>query len=769
MIERRRAAREAVEIEEHARDVAAHVAAEPERARDLGGDEVGSPVALSDVAAFELDRIGNGRAVAPGQELDRQCVAVVHRVNEHARAQRLRQQIAAERRYRHQLVGLVAPRLPSQGLSRHCRPPLHRLGEEQRSLALPGRACCDPSAVVVPSVEERFAVAVAAQESHEYAKAEAVYREILLSEEHPAVLVNLAQLLGDVGRAEEALPLLGRALELEPERVNTHAQLGRVYEHLGKPAVAILSYERALALDPGHVGAMNNMASACAATGDRERAFSLYTRALKLEPDCEAALVNLGVLLADVGRLSDAIACYRELLRRDPTHASAHCNIANALCKQGRGGEALRHLSEAITLRQDRPLWHSNLLLTLQYLDAIPRESIFAEHQRWARIHCRNPLPPDLGVDRDPHRRLRVGFVSPDFRSHAVAFFTEPLFREHDPEKLEFFAYSNVVSPDAVTARLRGLADGWRDVAGLTDAAFAALVREDRIDVLVDLAGHTAGHRLLTFGLAPAPVQVTYLGYPDTVGVPAVGYRVTDRWCDPPGSERYHVERLLYLEAGLHCYSPPREAPELGAPPRGKNGHITFGSFNNTAKVTSGTIAKWCKVLAALPDARMVMKANTLGDPKTVIVYQELFARGGIDPARVTLLAGTTEHSGHLRAISDVDVVLDAYPYHGTTTTCEALYMGVPVLTRVGDRHVSRVGLSLLTQVGLESFAAHDDDTFVARAVELASLRGAAELAELRYGLRARMLASPLCDGKLKARGLERCLREAWQTWCGSA
>jgi predicted O-linked N-acetylglucosamine transferase (SPINDLY family) len=616
--------------------------------------------------------------------------------------------------------------------------------------------------------EQRFEEAVSLHTAGELAAAERAYLALLAaSPDHVRALNNLAQLWSASGRLADAVTLLGRALALAPGHVNAHCGLGVALHRLGRLEEAAAALEEALALDPDHLPALNNLAMVLTALKRPERALALFQKALRVDPGCGPALQNLGVLLAEAGQLSAAVSCYRKALGLDPRHAPTHGNLANALCKQGLGAEALVHLGKAIELAPGDAALHSNLLLTLHYVDGPTPAALHREHLRWARLRGADRVPARAyRQSRDPDRRLRVGYVSPDLRAHAVAFFLEPILDAHDRERFALCAYAEVPLADAVTARLRGRFDRWCDTVGLTDACLVDRIVADEIDVLVDLAGHTSHNRLLVFAQAPAPVALSYLGYPDTTAVAAIGYRLTDALADPPGGELPGGEALLRIDGGMHCFRPSADAPEPAPPPRLRNGHLTFGSFHNTAKVGPGCVQRWAKVLAAVPRSRLLLKFPTLADADCAARYRGWFARAGVDPARIEVQGGQFGHREHLAAHGEVDVVLDAFPYHGTTTTCEALWMGVPVLTRAGETHASRVGSSLLAQVGLGDWVARSDEQLVELAVGLDGEPEGQRLAELRTTLRSRMAASPLCDGRRVAAAIEACFRMAWRRFC---
>ncbi len=612
-------------------------------------------------------------------------------------------------------------------------------------------------------LRERFEQAVAAQRAGDLAGAAGIYESLLAVEpDHPSLLVNLGTVRLAEGRHTVATELLERATLVAPEHVNARCQLGLAYARQGRLTEADRSFSQALELAPDHLPSLNNRALALTSLRRFDDAAAHYRRALAIDPRCVQALQNLGAMLSDLGKLGDAEDSLRAALMVEPNDAPTRVNLANVLTKQGRATEALGLLREALERRPDEASWHSNLLLTLHYPEGPSRAAVFAEHLAWARVHRAHQAPtPPTRVRSSDRTRVRVGYVSPDLRSHAVAFFLEPLLRGHDRSRFEVHAYAHVAVEDAVSARLRGLVDAWTNVFGLDDAALAARIQADGIDVLVDLAGHTSGHRLLAFARHPAPVQMTYLGYPNTTAVAAIGYRLTDPTCDPPDSEEFHTETLLFIDGGMHVYAPPLDAPDVSPPPFRERGHLTFGSFSNTSKITESVVARWASVLRAVPTSTLRLKFPTLADPRTAQAMRACFERHGIASERVTLRGGTFAHGAHLEEHRDVDAILDTFPYHGTTTTCEALWMGVPVLTLVGDRHVARVGASLLGQVGLDAFIATNEAGFLARACWLDAPEGRAHLATVRAELRERMRRSPLCDGERKARALERCYLDA--------
>jgi predicted O-linked N-acetylglucosamine transferase (SPINDLY family) len=413
---------------------------------------------------------------------------------------------------------------------------------------------------------------------------------------------------------------------------------------------------------------------------------------------------------------------------------------------------------------------HSNLLLNLTYHGGVEPAAIFAEHRRFNAQHAaaltRAAAARPHANDRSPDRRLRIGYVSADLRDHAVAYFIEPILAKHSAEAVEVFCYACGYE-DEVTQRLRAHGHTWRSLVGVSDAMAAELIRADGIDILIDLAVHTGQHPLLLFARRPAPVQATYLGYAGTTGLDAIDWRITDAIVDPPGlSEHFHSERLMRLPRTQWCYQPPADAPDVAAaPPLVANGAVTFGAATNVAKVSPQVIELWSQVLRATPGSRFAMKARSLADEATCDRLAAGFARHGIERGRLTF-EPAGDIASYLNFLSTLDIALDTFPFGGGTATCHTLFMGVPVVTLVGRTSVSRVGASVLTNVGMGELIAESPEPFVACASELARDRD--RLIDLRTALRPRMLASSLCDAATFVRDLEAAYRRMWREWCDS-
>jgi predicted O-linked N-acetylglucosamine transferase (SPINDLY family) len=498
--------------------------------------------------------------------------------------------------------------------------------------------------------------------------------------------------------------------------------------------------------------------------GRLEEAVAACRQGLAIAPTRSALHNNLALALRRLGRTSEAIDAFETAITHDGRNVEAMSNLANTLRGIGRMGEALSLYRRALTVAPGHVDVRANFLMTLQYAtDVAPRE-VTEEHRRWGELFASTPRDDHGARARDEGKRLRVGYLSPDFRAHSVAWFLDAILRCHDAQEVEVFGYADVARPDGTTARFATQVQAWRNVHALDDAALAARIAEDEIDVLVELAGHTEHSRLGVMARRPAPVQVTYLGYPCTTGLAAIDYRIVDALTDPPGSEALSTETLVRPAPGFLVYAPPWDAPEVAPLPAARAGFVTFGSFNATSKLNEDVLATWAALLARVPDSRLVLKGLPFADDAVCARFRNSFATRGIAPERVWLRPFAQGREAHLATYGEIDVALDTFPYNGTTTTCEALWMGVPVVTLGGAAHAGRVGVSLLTQVGRTAWIADTRDAYVAIAAALAADRSA--LAAERATLRETVRASGLTDGPGFTRALERFYRAAWRGFC---
>ena len=585
-------------------------------------------------------------------------------------------------------------------------------------------------------------------------------RALTARPDFPEALVNLGIIRRAQGRFDESAASLERAIALRPAYPDALNSLGLTRHAGGRPAAAVECYRRALSCQPGYADAYNNLGNALMTLGDFAGAATAFRQALGINPGFVDAVLNLGNLHKESGESGEAIQCYRRALRFAPGSAAAYNNLGNVFRDQGRPEDAADHYRQALAYRPDYGDAISNLLFCLNNSDRSSRVQVFAEHVRLAADLAAAAGPPlSVATPSAPGRRLRIGYVSPDFREHSVAYFFLPLLAAHDRTEVEIFCYAQVMVPDVMTERLRGLSEHWLRTVGIGDADLAARIRGDGIDVLVDLAGHTAHNRLGVFAHRPAPVQITWLGYPNTTGLATIDYRLVDAVTDPEGeADAFASETLIRLPDGFLCYGSPDHAPEPAAAPCRENGFVTFGSFNNPAKLSDTTIALWAALLRRLPTARLLLKGQSFADAATAAFTRERFAGHGLAPERLDLVARIADTAGHLGAYARIDIALDPTPYNGTTTTCEALWMGVPVVTLLGDRHAGRVGASLLARVGLDDLIARDGDAYVDIAAALAGDIG--RLTNLRRTLRPTMAGSSLCDARAFAQKIETVYRD---------
>ncbi len=612
-------------------------------------------------------------------------------------------------------------------------------------------------------MDTRIALALKYYDAKLPEEAWALVREMLVELEPALDVLGLGAALRLDARAfDEAVAFADLILAREP--ANTAASLIKTQALLlsGRTAEGEAAYGAALSLKDQHPGGWNNLGNVLDDIGRPDEARAAFARAIAEAPAFSMAHNNLGSTLAGQGQFAAAAAAaHRQALACDGQNLAALNNLGVALLEQGLAGEAVTAFEGVLAADPGNRDAADNRLYAEIYTEDDPRV-VHAAHAAWGKSHPVAPIRKP--IDPKSERRLRIGYISPDFRRHSVSFFLEPLLEAHNPATVEVFCYADVAQPDAVTAKLKRHAHQWHDVQGRSDDDVFKLIVADQIDILVDLAGHTKGNRLAVFARRAAPVQVTALGYPATTGLPAIDYRLCDEITDPtPQANAYAVEALVRLP-NLHCYAPPADAPPVGALPALAAGHVTFGAFNKLAKISPQTAALWADMLKRNPNARLIVKTKPLAEVETRTRLEQTFASHGINADRLDLRGWSAEDRAHLDLYNSIDIALDTTPYNGTTTTCEALWMGVPVLTMSGHGHAGRVGASLLSQVGLADWIAEDHAGFVALAKRFAADRPA--LAALREGLRSAVKASPLCDGKAYAHAVEAAYRAMWRKAC---
>jgi predicted O-linked N-acetylglucosamine transferase (SPINDLY family) len=532
---------------------------------------------------------------------------------------------------------------------------------------------------------------------------------------------------------------------------------------MGQLDDAIASYQHAVRLKADYADAHYNLGRALQCKGRFDAAITAYRLAIGLKPDYDDAHYNLAASFMSVGKPDDAIAAYQQAIRFKPDLADAHSNLGNAFKDNGQLDEAIASHRQAIRLEPEKSEVHGNLVLILNYHPAYDAGMIHAELRRWNERHAEphKKLIRPHHNNRDPSRPLRIGYVSADFYKHASAFFLLPLFRCHDRRQFELFGYSHGNCSDEVTQQMKDHMQHWRTTVGMTDAQAAAQVRQDQIDILVDLKLHTADNHLLLFAQKPAPVQATWLGYPGSTGMDAIDYRLTDPYLDPPGqNDAYYSERSIHLPDTFWCYDPLSGEPSVNAPPCVENGFITFGCLNNFCKINDAVLSLWAGVLQTVSGSRLLLMAPE-GSARERVMARLI--RDGIGSGRVEFVPKQFR-SGYLTTYHRIDISLDTFPYNGHTTSLDSLWMGVPVITLVGATAFGRAGLSQLTNLGLTELVARTPEQYIQIAADLA--KDLPRLTELRRTLRPRMQASPLMDAPRFARNVEAAYRQMWRNWC---
>lgn len=590
--------------------------------------------------------------------------------------------------------------------------------------------------------------------------AEACYRKAIESDpDYVEALTNLGSLCNVRGRYQEAERHCRLAISRVPSYAGAHCNLGNALLGQGLAGEAVAAYREALRLKPGLVEALINLSLVLEDSGYLAGVIDYYEKKLALQPGNTLCHLRVAQALQALNRWDEARERLQQVIGRQPGASDAMILLGHNLAHAADVAGAVEQYRRALAIVPDAAA-HSSLIFNLLYLEGESGASLCAAYRSWAERHAAiDRLPRRTAGPVAGRRRLRIGYVSRDFFRHSVAYFLEPILRHHDRTRVDVTCYSTLMRPDAVTERLRGLADRWRDISLLSVEAAAAQVAEDGIDILVDLSGHTAGNRLSLFARKPAPVQVSYLGHPATTGIEAIDYRLGDAHTDPPGAcEDHYVERLWRLPGCFLAYQPDSDAPPVAAPPAGRP--PVFGSFNNAAKINGTVVAAWAGILAAIPDSRLLLKGFAFD---TALGRQRLlnaFAGHGVGAERLELFPWRASAAHHLQLYSEIDIALDPFPYNGTTTTCEALWMGAPVVSLVGDRHSGRVGASLLATVGLDELIAEDVDAYVRIAVALAKDRR--KLDAWRTDLRRRMQTSPLLDHADFVSRLEHAYEQMW-------
>jgi len=592
-------------------------------------------------------------------------------------------------------------------------------------------------------------------------QAEKCYREALGITNQPArVWLNIGNVLSAKGQNDLAKTCYLEVLQNDQSSVGAHANLGRLALLEADYETAIMHFAKAEDMSAGaqKIEILVSLAEAYVQLENAAQAMQFYHKVLELAPAHPWANFKLGYLLMTAGQLDQATGYLQKAVDYLPDNADAHLWLGKTLCDQGFVEEAIKHMQAAVWLQPDNAYRQGMYIFSLNYLSSISGTQLFEAQRLYVEKFCRSfyPVSPPRIKTANKNRKLRIGYVSSDFRQHPVSRFVEVLFLHHDRESFDIFCFYNHKRQDETTQRLKALVPDWHDVVDMDDTAVFGLIRSLEIDILIDLNGLTEGHRLQVFARKPAPVQVTWLGYLGTTGLNTMDYRICDQYTDPPGlTEEFHTETLLRMPDSQWCHGAYQDLPAIAPLPLKRNGYVTFGSFNNAAKLNDEVLSLWAKILASLPGSKISFSAMPQGRAQQRVV--KIFARAGVSSSRIQFVPRLS-YRDYLAAIGDVDIALDPFPYNGGTTSIDVLMMGVPFISLAGDYSIARGGCSVLANAGLTLLVAETPEDYVVKASALA--RNVAELERFRMELRSRMLASPLMDGRRFTLALEALYRK---------
>ena len=618
------------------------------------------------------------------------------------------------------------------------------------------------------NVEANVALAHLFSRKTQYDKAEHHAKNALdNSPDQISVLLTYANVLRKQNRYAEAEQLYRSSLSVHPTDSSLLVELGSTLREQQKFDAASEHYDYALKIAPRSSKILRAAGAYYQSIRNHQRAHDLYKRFLEVNPDDTGMLNNMAIVLRDLNRFEESEEYYLACAEKEANPAYVYNNLGILAMEMAKPQESIKYYKKALDADPTYKDARSNMLFYMNYLDTMTPDELYKEHLDWGLWHATPLLEGSCVFPNDPNeeRKLKIGYVSADFYGHAVSYFIESALRHHDKDKFEVYLYAHVRTPDAVTKRIQSYNHHWRDIVQLSTVELSDLIRQDEIDILVDLGGHTAGNRLEVFAYKPAPVQVTWIGYPNTTGLSTVDYRFVDHFTDPEGdADQHHSETLWRLPRSFTCYLSHHEDPKPSSDLAAKSkGVVTFGSFNNAAKISSRSIAAWAKILKAVGNSRLVLKSASLIDKGTQDRLHSEFANHGIESSRIEMF-GKMSSAEHMQFYNTIDIGVDPYPYNGTTTSCEALWMGVPIVAMPGERHAANVTASLLNQVGLGELVAESEEDYVNIAADLAS--NLDRLEEIRRNLRTNMKNSPLCDHEGHTREVEDAYQAMWSKWC---
>jgi predicted O-linked N-acetylglucosamine transferase (SPINDLY family) len=594
----------------------------------------------------------------------------------------------------------------------------------------------------------------------------AAYQHALsLRPNHLHSLNNLGTTLRSLGRLDESINAYRKAIGIAPDYFEAHNNLGNALKDKGDISGAIESFKQALKLQPKRIQISELLAKTLISIDRRAEAVEVFRQAAAAAPDSAQANNGLGLMLLINEQYDEAIAVFEQAIIMKPDDYAAHNNLAHVLQLEGEVAKAIAHYERALALHPAQNVIASNRLMALHLLPEYDAHALLAEHRKWDERFAqplKGQIKPHVN-DRSPSRKLKVGYVSCDLRDHVAGWNMLNVIENHDRREFEIYCYSSVERNDGVTQRLKAHVDGWRSILNANDEQAAEIIRNDGIDILVDLSLHSAGNRLLVFARKPSPVQVTYLGYAGTTGLEAIGYRLSDPYLDPPDGEvNCYSEKTIRLPDCYWCYQPAGPTPEVSESPAKKNGYVTFGCLSNFAKVSAAAMGLWRQILESVPSSKLLlfMPSKSVGEKLQRRLKQE-----GFDVDRLEFVE-RQRFERYMATYHRIDIVLEPFPYGGAITTCDSLWMGAPAVSLCGRTAVGRGGLSVLSNVGLPELVARSPEEYLKIATELAN--DLPRLMELRSTLRKRMLRSPLCDGKTFTRNLEAAYRQMWEQWCAT-
>ncbi|MBL7007131.1 MAG: FkbM family methyltransferase [Spirochaetia bacterium] len=612
-------------------------------------------------------------------------------------------------------------------------------------------------------VEANFNLGAAFYEKGEFQDAIVPYRKAISAKpDYIEAYCNLGVVFMELKKFDSALDTFRQAITINPNSEDTHNLVGSAYREIGQQDDAIKSFFNALKINPDFVDAHINLGLTFRKQGKTEEAIESINRALCIDPTSASAHYNLGLIYKDLKRPDDSLTCYQRAIDFNSNFTEAYNNLGNTYSNLGNLEKAIENYRKALNTKPDAAYILSNILLTEHYRCGQSHEKLYELHREWDRSYGQNKVNTEHKNAPNPDRRIRIGFVSPNLGHHPVGYFIVPLLKNLENSEIETVLYSDH-SGDTQTNKIRASSDGWRDSRDYSDDELSVAITDDEIDILVDLAGHSSGNRLLVFAKKLAPIQVAWAGYVGTTGLSAIDYLLSDKYSTTTSEEKFYSETVVRMPDGWLCYEPPEYAPAIDLSPCSKNNFVTFGSFSNPIKINAEVVSVWAKILMEVPNSKLLIKYRGMDSVTNRNRILEMFEAEGADKGKI-IIEGHSPHVELLERYNHVDIALDPFPYSGGLTTYEALWMGVPVITFPGETFASRHSLSHLKTIGLHELVASNRENYIKLAVELANDKS--RITDFRATLRQKMAASPICDGKKFAVNFTAIMREIWRNWC---